>query len=208
MKPLRIRLDPLAALAFALAFFLDGEGLIACTVPAALAHELGHLLALRLCKARVHTLRLGLFGAEMLYSGALGTGAALLCAAAGPAAGLAYALAACALGGPFLLRSGAVSLCLSVWNLLPVLPLDGGRILLALAEERAALRVGEVTATLLCLGGLALLFTGGGPVPLAAGIWLLYRVRARAAAEPEWTPPGPGLASGAQNRRGSPEENW
>ena len=151
MMPRRIRVDPLAALAFALGWFLDGEGLIACMIPAALAHELGHLLALRLCRARVHTLRLGLLGAELCYSGALGRGETVLCAAAGPAAGLVYALAACALGGPFLLRSGA-----------------------------ASLRVGEATATALVLAGLVLLLRGGGPAPLAAGMWLLFQARKRA----------------------------
>lgn len=182
MIPRRIRVDPLAALAFALGWFLDGEGLIACMVPAALAHELGHLLALRLCRTRVHTLRLGLLGAELCYSGALGRGETVLCAAAGPAAGLVYALAACALGGPFLLRSGAASLCLSAFNLLPVLPLDGGRILLALAGQRASRRVGEATATALVLAGLVLLLRGGGPAPLAAGMWLLFQARKRAVA--------------------------
>ena len=181
MMPRRVRLDPLAALVFALGWFLDGEGLIACALPAALVHELGHLLALRLCRARVHTLRLGLLGAELCYSGALNRGETLLCAAAGPAAGLLYALAACAWGGPFLLRSGALSLCLSAWNLLPVLPLDGGRVLLALAGERLSRRVGELTATALLLGGLVLLYRGGGPAPLAAGIWLLYQARKRSA---------------------------
>ena len=181
MRPRRVELDPLAALAFALGWFLDGEGLIACLIPAALAHELGHLLALRLCRARVQTLRLGLLGAELRYSGTLGRGQALLCAAAGPAAGLVYALAACALGGPFLLRSGAASLCLSAGNLLPVLPLDGGRILLALAGERTSRSVGERTATALVLGGLVLLVRGGGPAPLAAGCWLLFQARKRAA---------------------------
>ena len=170
MRVPRIRLEPAAALLYALLYFLDGEGLFAAAAPAVLLHELGHVLALRLCGARIRALRLAVSGLELDYSGALTNRETLLCALSGPAAGLLYALSACALGGVFLRRSGALSLCLTAFNLLPVLPLDGGRALASLAGPRAASVVGAAVSMLLCAAGVSALLAGGGPALLAAGV--------------------------------------
>ena len=171
------RVSPAALLAFALVFWLDGEGLLACAAPAAAVHELGHLLALWLCGARIEGLSLGLSGARLDYAGALSRAQTVLCALAGPLAGALYALAACRIGGAFWLRSGAASLCLTAFNLMPVLPLDGGRALLCLAGPRWSARVGEAAACLLALLGLCALLGGWGLTPFAAGIGLLVHAR-------------------------------
>ena len=177
MRALRWEFSPWAVLALALLYFFDGSGLLSALAPAVLVHELGHAAALAACGAHVHRVRLGLFGIELDYSGALNRGETLLCLAAGPVAGLLYALAACGPGSSweYLSFSGALSFCLSLFNLLPALPLDGGRILAELTRPRTAARVSLACAVLVTLSGGALLLRFHTPAPLGMGLWLCSR---------------------------------
>ena len=163
-----------AVLLFALLYFFDDTGLIAALVPAACAHELGHAAALRFCGARLRRVRIGVFGVELGYAGLLSGGRAVFAAAAGPAVGALYAAAAFLLGGSesFWRLSGAVSVALTAFNLLPALPLDGGRLVEELAGGRFARYLSRVTAACMALGGFAL-FTGYHTLSLLVmGLWL------------------------------------
>jgi Zn-dependent protease len=162
-----------AVLLFALAYFFDGSGVVSAAVPAALAHELGHLLPLRLCRRRLRRVRVGLSGLELDYAGRLEGWRALVCIGGGPLAGLLYAVAACTLGGRFLRMSGAVSFALSAFNLLPILPLDGGRLVAALAGGALAARLSRLAAATLALAGAAACAALRAPALLLAGAWLL-----------------------------------
>ena len=161
-----------ALLLLALMYFFDGSGLLSAAAPAVCAHELGHLLALRLCARRLTRLRLGFMGLEMDYAPRLEGMRCALCALAGPLAGLVYALAACAAGRDFWLLSGALSLALTAFNLLPSLPLDGGRIAISLLPERVARAVSRVTALALLGFGVLALVSRRSAALLPAGLWL------------------------------------
>ena len=175
MGRVRAYVSPGALLLFALLWFFDEDGLVPAALPAVLAHELGHLLPLLMCGVHLRRVTVTAFGVELDYRGALRGAKALVCIGGGPLLGLVYAAVVCAVRAEFWRMSGALSFLLSVYNLLPVLPLDGGRLLAALAGEGTARRVSQIAAPLLLvLGGWALLRWGALPA-LLAGAWLTIR---------------------------------
>ena len=126
----------------------------------------------------------GFFGAAV-RGGFCGTAGHLFAAAAGPVSGLLYAFAASYWAKLFqndtAALSAGISLLLSLFNLLPVLPLDGGRIFSRIAcmslgygrGERLSKNLGLVLSTALLAGGLLLMWQGMGAGLALAAIWLL-----------------------------------
>ena len=165
--------------------YLGRASEIAAILLPALFHELGHVLALWLLGLQIRRFRLELRGFCIEYHGETGAVGHALAAAAGPIAGFLWAAGASLLGkrlqADWLFLSAGVSFLLSLCNLLPALPLDGGRIVLSLScallgtqrgaklTEALSLLVGM---TLLGLGML-LLFRGFGAAVLVSAIWLL-----------------------------------
>ena len=138
-------------------------------------HELGHVTALILCGAQVCGLRME--GCGLVLRCTPTEGALRTVTAAGPAAGAGLF---CILRGLGYIACAELSLLFSCVNLLPVLPLDGGRALYAalsaLAGERAAERtldvLGLVLPVALMVLGLALFARGFGLAPGVFGAWL------------------------------------
>lgn len=185
MNSPRVRVSPGAAfLAAALLFFLR-EREMAALIPALLVHELGHLAAILGLGMRLRGFRAELGGFSLDYAGETGPAGHVLVALAGPAAGLVYALWASRLGlrtgQDWLCLSAGLSLLLSLFNLLPAPPLDGGRILETLAVrllgsrrgERLCRAVGLTAGALLAAAGLGSMRRGGGAALLMAGAVLL-----------------------------------
>lgn len=117
-------------------YWLDeGVGLLPWGLLACVVHELGHVAAARCFGGRVERLSLTAVGAELSFSyrAPLTYGRDGLVALAGPGANLL-------LGGLFYWQGrhlpAVLSLGLGVFNLLPILPLDGGRVLYGLLAER------------------------------------------------------------------------
>lgn len=141
-------------------------------------HEGFHYAALRICGCCVPCVRIGAFGAQM-ETGPLSSGQELICSAAGPAGGLFLML--------FLKKAPLIAvmgLLHTVFNLVPLFPLDGGRILHCAIRMLTGVHKGEQVASVLdtiiivalfglSIYGIVKLFLG--PLPLIAVIVLLYK---------------------------------
>lgn len=157
--------------------------LLLTILSAATLHELGHCTALRLMKGQVKEITITPLGAEMKVAGRLSYGQELLLAAAGPAVNLLLAVGLAYLGGQWelcYLLSG-VNLVLGLFNLLPIMPLDGGMLLWNAAcwslgpytADRISAIVGIVSSCLLTGAALWMLLKGGSPFLLLATVGLL-----------------------------------
>lgn len=187
MRKMRLEVSPGAAfLAAALFFFLRGRELMAL-LTAILAHELGHVVAILALGLRLRRFRAEPGGFRLDYAGEMTPLGHVLIAAAGPAAGFLYAAFTASLwretGQDWLCLSAGLSLLLSVFNLLPAPPLDGGRILAPLLNATLGSRRGEQLGRFLgygvglslCVIGIVFASQGKGAAPLLPGLWLLLR---------------------------------
>ena len=129
-------------------------------------HELGHVAALILCGAQVCGLRMEGCGLVLRCTPPEGALRTVTAALAGPAAGAGLF---CILRGLGYIACAELSLLFSCVNLLPVLPLDGGRALYAALAALAGERAAERTLDVL---GLALFARGFGLAPGVFGAWL------------------------------------
>ena len=184
MNGRRVTISLALTLAAAFIYYVVSiETAIAIALPVAV-HELAHIIALRFFGLKVKSVRAELTGLCIDYCGFAEPVAHIAAAFAGPAGGFIYAYAASLIaretGCAWMELSAGISLLLSVFNLLPVLPLDGGRALYAalaaLAGERAAERtldvLGLVLPVALMVLGLALFARGFGLAPGVFGAWL------------------------------------
>ena len=158
---------------------------LASVLTPAIVHELGHIVALRLYGLRIRRFSADLRGFCIEYGGFCTPLGHAVSALSGPAAGLAYAFAASYFGkqsgNEVLTLSAGVSLLLSVFNLLPILPLDGERVFSIAACELLGGRRGDrltkavslVLATALLMGGTWLMWQGEGTALTLAALWLL-----------------------------------
>lgn len=182
-----IEVSPGFLLLLGVLFWLDeGVGLLAWGLLACLLHELGHVAAALAFGGRVDRLSLTAVGAELsfAYPAPLSYGRDSLVALAGPAVNLLAGGAALALD---CYLPAALNFGIGAFNLLPIQPLDGGRVLYNLLAEQLDPDWAErlMTAAAGCLvGGLV----GAGAVVAAryanvtlliTALWLLLGVLRR-----------------------------
>ncbi len=181
----RFSLSPGAILVLSSVYFFGGVKGLAAVLLAAAVHEAGHAAAIFILGGRVRQLRFDSSGLCMYGAGAYSAAGEVLVLLAGPAAGLALAYI-CAFPGRaasngLLLNTAGVSLALTAYNMLPALPLDGGRALLcvlsSLFGRKAAESVMYFTSVAagiaLACAGLALGSSQLGMAFLVSAVWLL-----------------------------------
>ncbi len=154
-----------------------------------LLHEFGHAIVARREGMEIDGITLWLFGGVARFKGMFpSAGAEFRIAIAGPLVslglGIAFVVAAWAGGLPgqadgVLAWLGYINIALLVFNLLPALPLDGGRVLRSALwgakndfawATRVAATIGRGFGYLFIAGGLALLFFQGA----FSGVWLAF----------------------------------
>lgn len=170
----------------------DGTYLAMATVAAILfftsliLHELGHAIVAKREGMEIAGITLWVFGGVAQFKGMFpSAGAEFRIAIAGPlvslAIGVAGLLAAEYAGLPdvvdaVVLWLGTINLVLVAFNMLPALPLDGGRVLRSILWQamhdftratRVAGATGRTIGQLMIGGGIALLFFAG----IASGLW-------------------------------------
>ena len=152
-----------AVAAMTAVLLLDRGNRIICCFLAAALHELGHILMMRWCGVRVRRVRLRLFDALIEADEAPSFAADVLITLGGPAVNLLCAVVFC----PFSLKLGLPHLMLGVFNLLPVMSLDGGHLAAICLSRRFSPRFCDLA---LCISTVIFL------VPLtAAGFMILCR---------------------------------
>lgn len=154
-----------------------------------LAHELGHAFQAQREGMEIEGITLWLFGGVARFKGMFpSAGAEFRIAVAGPlvslAIGLAFTLLAFAAGLPLAVDGvaawlGYINLALLVFNLLPALPLDGGRVLRSLLWKsrddfqwatNVAANIGRGFGWLMIAGGVFLLIFANS----FSGAWLAF----------------------------------
>lgn len=151
-----------------------------------LVHELGHAVVARRYGVHVSGIELSFFGgAAKMVEMPRSADHEIAIAAAGPAVSLVLAGAGYGLGslapvsllGALLLAIGKVNLVLAIFNLIPALPMDGGRILRAVLTRMPGHRMDFVRATDAAVDVARVVAIGFGVVGLALG-WIQLLVLA------------------------------
>ena len=142
-------------------------------------HELSHVLALWLLGLRLRGIRLEPQGLCIRYAGVCPDWKHAAASLAGPVGGFVYALVMRHASAEWLALSADISLLFTLFNLLPLMPLDGGRVFLILcraalgeAGERLFSGVSAVLLGALLLFGVYAAAKNLGSAPLLAALWL------------------------------------
>ena len=170
----RLLVSPLLPILSAFFLYLGYGTVWGLLLFAALLHECGHLLALRLCRAEILTVRVGALGAE-IKTMPLTQKQELLCAAAGPAANLIFCAISLLLGWRLF---AMLHVALLLFNLLPVYPLDGGRMLRAFLSpygDRVARIVSASFCAALCAAAIYSSIRSRDPLPAVAAAVIALR---------------------------------
>lgn len=159
-------------------FFLDAD-MLAALLGNVLIHEWGHIRMLKRYGVYIRRIEIGFTGACIVcnteYLPAFSVFASV---AAGPFLGLVIA-GLCSFFGnlfacDFLLLFAGVGIVLSLFNLLPVFPLDGGR-MLKLVAPKLVRPIGYFCAFIILAVGLYIMACGFGTALACLGVFLLVQ---------------------------------
>lgn len=144
---------------------LDRENRMILCFAAALLHELGHLVMMLMFGIEVRGVSLRLFDVRIEADSPPGFISDLCVTLGGPAVNLLLSAVFIPAGGFF----GYTNLALGCFNLLPVISLDGGRLLTLLLSRRFSPRTCRVTLTIVSFVILLPLMTAGAVILFRSG---------------------------------------
>lgn len=136
----KVTLHPLFLAYLAVLFFSGRGDSVVLGIGVVLLHEVGHFASAKIVGAKLSNVTMYPYGAVMENEGDFPPNTEWKVAIAGPITNLAFAV----LGGvalifaknPFWASFVNANLTVALFNLIPVYPLDGGRVLLALSKKR------------------------------------------------------------------------
>ena len=153
-----------------LVFFVPLKWLFAWLF-AVIFHELCHWLAVKMCGGEIYNLSVGFGGAEM-KCGPMPNRKRLFTILCGPFGGFLLVLL-----GKWMTRVALCSWFLSIYNLLPLLPLDGGRAIEILlgSKSRIFQKAFLILLTFGAVYALVILRFGLMPLVIVAALWVKNR---------------------------------
>ena len=170
---MRISVNPYVLIYFVLLVFWIPLTWLSAWLFAVAFHEFCHWIMAKACGGHINQLYIG-FGGALMESDTLSEGKYLLSVLSGPIGGLLLLFL-----GRWLPRVALCSWLLTAYNLIPILPLDGGRALqLVIRNEKTFCTVQKVVLYLLTLGGVYLsvwLRMGLFPLAVIAILWMKNR---------------------------------
>ncbi len=176
MAGLGLSVGPGFLLLAAFLYYEGGWAAVTAFCTAALSHELGHLAAMTMTGASVRSVKLTAAGPVIELCGDMTPRQELGITAAGPLAGILFSLLCLSSGSLYFRYTGLIALLASAFNLLPVLPLDGGRLataaLRSVMPEKTASHVLRALGSLLGFGVTVTGLRAGSVCSAAVGIWL------------------------------------
>ena len=147
-------------------YVFDSENLFFFTLFAVVIHELAHIVAIYACGASVDCIEIRAFGAKVNVPELefVSYKKEIIIAAAGPLAGVITAalgaVAANVFGGWGINFFIGVNLMVSAINLIPVFPLDGGRMILSALLMFFSVRTAYIISYIIALICISAMFSG------------------------------------------------
>lgn len=173
----RLSVSPQLYLTGAIVLLIFPIHWILAWIAAVIIHELFHYFVLRICNTEIISINLGINGARMT-TGPLTARTELACALAGPAGSLSLLLLA--RWFPYVAICGLFH---AVYNLLPLFPLDGGRVAVCLirmiVKGRSAIHIYRLVKVsvfvVILMLSMKTLQYNLGPIPILLTIMLFFR---------------------------------
>lgn len=160
-----IKISPSFFLMLMMTVILQDTGYMLALLSACLFHEAGHLLGFKLFNVPIRKIELKFYSIGITPKRPLGNKEEIIIAALGPLFSFVLfgtaELISLEFSAPhYLMKCAVTSFTMGIFNSLPVLPLDGGRILQGVTDAEKARKISEFSGLAVMTAGMILLIRG------------------------------------------------